>query len=772
MKSATYNVCAAVTKLTLSKDPAGALELIRQIRDTTVLANTKVCEQERLAAVTELNTTRPALPPSWDAGLSTWLQPLAAPGLAAVGIGILLLIAARGLMFLPFRLPPNASMRFRKPSRTLRNVAVTASAVLIPLAACGIVVEIATAPTDTGTQIWLPLSGFVLLGLLGAASLSVFLATRLALTLTVRDETGKEDKRHAAEITARLHVLGGGSPKGIEVPLGSDVTALSENVLSGLQWGTVVSALQTVLQQLVGTNPWNIQVDPLGNEHYAVVMRRNGRTVSSDNIDTRALNVKVEDEHRGELVAAFVMATLARHHRGFDALSGASQWQGIGLHFIATTRFDSEPQVARELLISALDFDPQNLPAKVAYMYYTYRHATEIDKLQLYCDWLGDQSDALFGLPQFSTPRTQESTGPIDTTLRMSGENPELHIRILISYLLTVLNLRSRRGADAHETGVVRRRAVELVRLLRTRDGDDLVATMQMQAACHLTSLFRGNEIEFPPRWRERAEHEALSPYIAYYVACGRVRQASVFVDQTLIIDTVTLEKFGIAFTVPEIKEWAQDDPCLAGARNNREFRKILGVAKEPRTDFLLLDNFAPHREAFRKLGFVRAEQLVREAGTTELAAYLRVSGPELDHMTRVAQLVARAESIVAVGPSLEADRMSLEIVAALANLGVEYVGDIEAVLIQLGRTHRIETVPISSRRQTFAVLSAAAAIQQIARIEPPRGREGSAAHELVASAEFLAGIAVLAVIIRRETGESQLSISSLTVWLTEFVAA
>jgi hypothetical protein len=693
----SQDVCDVAGRLVDADQPDRALSLIDKLREPAEIAPPRLaalgeaCEDERLRALTaaaaaelEAGTPAQAAGRSWADSVGAWFDPLRGPALAYIGVLLGLLVLARLLVVLP-----DSPWRVRTEGG--RRMLLLLGLVLVVLAPAGIVAGVLglSTATDAASAASLPAApsaggdaaggavsatvgtvvavvGLIVglaLGILGSVLLSVSLAARLSLSVTVRDAEGRRSEAQTAEAIAILSELGASPPRGLEVPSGTDVSVLAEGALPAPAGNKVAAVLRPVLQVLFGTTPWRITVDPVGSDRAAVVITRNGHPITAVTVDPARWDVPAAEagRYRIKIVAAVILATLAPRHAGFEALCGAKDWRSIGLHSLATTDFKRDNVQSARLLALALDHDPENLPALVALKHVLHREQRDPGQLRRYGEWLTAQSDAIADGHPF--PKASgDQDGYID-----------LHRRILLTYFVTVLNYRAIRGSYSSwpNDAEVATLADRLIELLAdgTSPSGGLRDAMRLQAATLLDGVYANADSELvPPDWRERALG-SLAPATAYNVACGYVRNGDDLRNPEV------REKFERAFTLDHLRAWAQKDPELTSLHTDDVFRDLVGLT--PRTDYWQLDAFSQHRDKLAAAGIVNPARLLSRAADDDLRRYLALPVPVFTHLTRVAQLVQRAQDVSWAHGGNPVGRIQVEVIAELLARGVEVPGDI-----------------------------------------------------------------------------------------------
>ncbi|MDQ1594436.1 MAG: hypothetical protein QOH40_992, partial [Arthrobacter pascens] len=411
-------------KLTDDKRPAEALALIDRIRGPVppqAQATNRACEQERLNAIIAAQQAGPGAPApttpaqqaanDWDRFVKNWATPWVPVGLAILGLVLFFLVLGRLLVFVP-------KMPFFKIDSGWRVSLLLGGLGLILLGSCAIVLALGEASAGAGgASLGRALWGMVafeggFIALAGAVALAFYLSSRLRVALDVRGADGKTNEADSMHIVALLHELGAAPPRGIEVPVGTDVKALDDTALTVAFSNKLLAAAQKILTSMFGVTPWKVAVSPVGENLLAVAVTRNGWTVGAAGIDRKALGLsgepaaspagkettKAGTDARTELhkmAAAFILATLARKHHGFEGLCGATDWRSLGLHSIATTGEWAAAGTAEALLGKAVDLDQGSMLADIALQYFRLRKEKEQKALAGYAEWLGAKAAGL-----------------------------------------------------------------------------------------------------------------------------------------------------------------------------------------------------------------------------------------------------------------------------------------------------------------------------------------------------------------------------------------
>ncbi|MGV8907410.1 MAG: hypothetical protein ACOH1Y_00365 [Propionicimonas sp.] len=228
---------------------------------------------------------------------------------------------------------------------------------------------------------------------------------RLAVTVA-----GDEDAHSASNLRGIIADMGSALPRGVEVPVGPDVTALKDVDFTVFGAGNVVNALKVLLMLVKPYAPWELAINVVNDGRLAVVVRRNNEQFASEIIDRTSLGLDAQslaqqttggaagkptarskEENAKDadtsvamwpFAAALMLTQMAAKHQ-FDGLGGATNSRSIALHHIATTQFRHTPTEIG-LLARSVDLDPGNTPAAIAFWNALYRESTDTDDLKHY----------------------------------------------------------------------------------------------------------------------------------------------------------------------------------------------------------------------------------------------------------------------------------------------------------------------------------------------------------------------------------------------------
>lgn len=700
---ALQNACALAQRLTTAGKPAEALALIDRIRGPVppqTQTPNRACEQERLNAIIAAQQAGPAAPApttpaqqagnDWDRFVKNWATPWVPVGSAILGLVVLFLVLGRLLVFVP-RMP------FFKIGSGWRAGLLFGGLGLILLGSCGIVSGLGGASAGAGgASLARALWGIVVfeggfVALAGAVALAFYLSSRLRVALDVRGADGKTNEADSTHIVALLHELGAAPPRGIEMPVGTDVKALDDTALAVAFSNKLLAAAQKILTSMFGVTPWRATVSPVGENLLAVAVTRNGWTVGAASIDRKALGLsgdpagapspagkgpatKAGTDARTELhkmAAAFILATLARKHHGFEGLCGATDWRSLGLHSIATTGQWADAGTAEALLGKAVDLDQGSMLADIALQYYRLRKEEGRKALAGYAEWLDAKASGI--------------RLDIDAGVKSWAGYGALLYRVEMTFLSVVLNLPLLPEFDELRA---KGRAVARGLLIELPPGRDvpvpgpLAHSMLLHAALAYHDLsapgdaqFRESGLGYNPAivphfvdWYEEALG-SVAPETAYAAACSIARESGLSQEEK---EEKVIERLGYAFTDPGIKAWARSDPELQGLLGSSiKFREFMGL--KPRDDYWKLDPFVPYEKQLRAAGVARPGDLTADAtGPHDIRVDLQLSPFVFARLVRLASLVRRAEAVVYSAENSGVYRFRVEVVAAMVRAGIE----------------------------------------------------------------------------------------------------
>ena len=292
----------------------------------------------------------------WDAFASAVLLPLLGAGIALLAFWLVLVLIARVAVAIPWWKRP------RLPRRL--GVATTWIGILIiVVAGVAFVASPAFAADLNGELARLGVSAGA--GLVGAAVLSVGMATRPQLDARVFASDGSENTAWTIDLLTQMRRINADDPRGrVGTPTSADLNELitvADKSGSGL-----AAVLASVMQVVFNSAPWNLQVTMLDESTGAAVLRRNG--VLIEEADLQLDWTSDGDQHRKllTLAAAFGAMTLAGRYVDIRGFYLTERWRSIGFVELAHSTAGAE---RTHYLKRALKEDPNSIVAEYAHVY-------------------------------------------------------------------------------------------------------------------------------------------------------------------------------------------------------------------------------------------------------------------------------------------------------------------------------------------------------------------------------------------------------------------
>ncbi|MCR1982253.1 hypothetical protein NSA53_08390 [Cellulosimicrobium cellulans] len=607
------------------------------------------------------------------ASTSTWTgSGVAGTTLAGVVLvlGFVAGVVAVGLA-LPRLVAPGARhdrTRWWAWASAVAGVAAVAAVVLLALGGAR---TIGAGPLATGS-----VAAGATVAVLGVLLVATVLATRLRLTIEVTsgrsaDRTTSHEGTGGARLVALLGELGAEPPRGLEVPRGTDISALSGSALSELPQGAFVKAVVSLAQGVVGSVPWRVTVEERDADHLAVVVTRNGRAAGSAALDragllrfdaadpTSVAAAAQVDLYRA--AAAVVLLTLARHHAGFDGLCGATSWRSLALQYVAQSDLAAAPDRERELLARAVDVDPRNDLAQVALAHAEGRHHTLREDLDAYGRWLDRFVARTAGRSGYRALRLRARYSRAATTVnacfapRRDGGDPagRLDATAVDAVRALLEALAAERAAGREDALVVRLQdAVESL-YRQAEDATREREPVRAQGAPPVpgtgpTEPTEPAEPNETPRQRLRRAYRAAlardpddgdpppptTPTGEYNLACTYAVRADPLDAEDALRTTDHLRR---AVVLADLRAWLHDDPMLAAYRERPEYAAEFG--RDP-LDLLAVAPFARYAPALRAWGLT-TEQRIVPVPLPDLAALLGTTPEEAARVRAAAHLAA-----------------------------------------------------------------------------------------------------------------------------------
>lgn len=443
------------------------------------------CETQRKAIVEQQAADAPAPSPTpvpepdakalgnaWAAFVAGSLAPLVTPGLFILGAWILLFVITRlaaqvwgaGSTSTPIRrrgagiigavsglLAPIVAVYFvlRTGPVLTADPASSADPAVQPAVAT------TPVPTPTGTAWlgrpapeWSPTEmvaangslvaggvALVVWGVIGIVFLSYAFATRQKITVTFTAAANSRD--FVPEFTGILHEMGGSPARGVEVPVGPDLSSLDASILDLTKVGPAVSFISSVWTAIRSISPWKLEVKIEGDDAAeggvtaaSFTLTRNGRLVASDRITADSQEYLLDQaagatpaQRLSTVIAAHLIASLRQVYatEWAMALHGATAPSGIAMQFLATKWHNgwTRRPTGIALLANSLNRDAANRSALVALWNFMYRESESPDDWALYNTWLIDQVNIEIGIAAGGQPPQLVVIAKDDLLLRL-----------------------------------------------------------------------------------------------------------------------------------------------------------------------------------------------------------------------------------------------------------------------------------------------------------------------------------------------------------------
>ncbi|MGK5115199.1 DUF4332 domain-containing protein [Geodermatophilus sp. CPCC 205506] len=271
---------------------------------------------------------------------------------------------------------------------------------------------------------WLLTGALALLGLLLHAAGRGH-ALRLQVTVKKGDAS---DPVGTAYVLARLEDLGSAPPRGLKAPQQVDVQDLPSSALSSLPAGKVAAALTSVVNLVFPSVPWRASVAGGGEpDEVVVTLTRNGSVAETAIVNASRFRPKISaaagdgdaDVDPSDLLtaaAAVILTTLADRHPTLRVgLCGATRWQSVAAYVVATKPPETRGgrELRRELLATAVDVDPENALARLAYLRLLAEESRTVEDLRTDAERLTELAASIPALdsPEAPTHATLEQLG-------------------------------------------------------------------------------------------------------------------------------------------------------------------------------------------------------------------------------------------------------------------------------------------------------------------------------------------------------------------------
>ncbi|MGU3645881.1 hypothetical protein ACLBXX_13010 [Microbacterium sp. C23T] len=219
--------------------------------------------------------------------------------------------------------------------------------------------------------------------LITVATLTFAFATRAGVTIKLEsssDGTGLD----TAHVMAAMDGMAGSTNRGLEFPVGTDLTSAA-NAVSELSENKFVATLQVAVTAILGSTPWRVAVENMGDKSASVTISRNGALIKAKRIKLGEELADVTELTAAELLAARIAGELiaslrSRYRSEYDAdLSGATDGESIALHYVASSALSTNRGTRAKgipILARSVELDPQNRAAWTTLANFAYRDPT------------------------------------------------------------------------------------------------------------------------------------------------------------------------------------------------------------------------------------------------------------------------------------------------------------------------------------------------------------------------------------------------------------
>jgi hypothetical protein len=526
---------------------------------TTPPSSVQLCQTDLEDAESHLALGFGAIAEAWTDFQNDVLKPAFPLLLTSAATTLGLAVLARLLMTVPFL----RDRKTMKEDRVAMGTLGTLGIVFAPAAALISIVQVCGRDDFLGCD-----SGFVhsweavlagvfwlVVGVASAFALAYAIGSRLRLVLHGRGAFGDDAEAGTPwPFLSRLRDIGGTPARGVEVPVGTDVTSLA-SAIAELPQSKVLQYIERVWNLLVNASPWKATIRDEGDKGrgVSVTLERNGHVVASevirlsvitDLIDRNDLNEELKTELLASLAAGFSLSVLRERYPSElnPGLYGATEWKSIGLHYVASTLFGfRERAEAIVLLRSAVEADRDNRLATTSLWNFTYRESTSVDSLRAYAQWLTLQIE----------PSDRE-------------RNDELRLRQLMTHSAVLRNIHAL-GQKTDDIPTLVDLACDLLGPDVQEEAVKAIHDRWRQIAANDTSLLSRERARLPMvnQWLEDAKRSG-DARVAYAVACTwAVQWKNAQQPEKEELRKKALDRLRIALVNPELEAWARHDPEL-----------------------------------------------------------------------------------------------------------------------------------------------------------------------------------------------------------------
>lgn len=505
----------------------------------------------------------------------------------------------------------------------------------------------------------------------------------IGLFIQGSDKTGADDAGLGAFVRARLYMLGGSGPSGIEFTQHTDVSTLPGDTLALIPEGVLAKLASLFLSLFKTATPWGVEVSEQPDGSIIVCVKRNGKIAEAEVL--RARTLWLPEQQQGQdatpdwstelrsATAAFVLLTLSRRYAHVEAgLAGATNWRSVALQVIATDQACRlSQQDKKDLLVRAEAVDSKNRAVQLARIFMSYRSAADRAETKRFADQLSDMLVSILADIN-RKPRGNQGLRPLELRLRYNLLATWANYAAFIS--LPGHRECSKNAPDGSDEALARdailaagNQAVELLALWRTKAIQKACPGLRQEMECAVTFAAWAITVdwsrrfidEFPLKGIDSADPIELGGNITllarYEHACGLVPRIPEEQHPAECYSRV-LDELEMAVADRASRIWARSDPSFALFHDVDEIESSLSGASRAMdaanlaerfkglvgnpvpSDFLTLSPLAGHRDALEKCGVNSADDL-SQAEPAGLIADLGIGRGEAARLLRLAHL-------------------------------------------------------------------------------------------------------------------------------------
>jgi hypothetical protein len=512
----------------------------------------------------------------------------------------------------------------------------------------------------------------IILAVAGIAIVGRARGIGMGLLIQGHDKTGGDDAGLGASIRARLYTLGTTGPAGIQVTQQTDVSTLRGDALGLIPEGALAKLATLFLALFTPSTPWRVDVTEQADSSIVVSVRRNGAVTSSAVIrpstlwlpDQRTSDPAAADTEADwtrELrtaAAACVLLTLSERYAHLRAgLSRATDWRSVALQVIATDPTSHlDMQVKRDLLVRAVTEDGDNMAARLALLFMSYRSGADKEETR---GFIGKLTEMLACL----TDTADEGLRPLAMRVRFN---------LMIAQCNYAAFLPRDVPAARWERNALRsaaRHANMIVAFLRVPRNQKRYPELCQELGAAVIYALEAIDAEWRRRSRRmspvgevsaedrRLMKATVTLQARYEHACALVARAATGVDSARHYGAA-LDELEMAIADHTIRAWAPTDPSMAELHDIDRVRVILGgsgtaplpaayryvarfkglIGQALPGVFLDLAVFAAHKDVLDRCGIHTAAQFC-ELQRAEIIAELGATVGEAARLIEIARL-------------------------------------------------------------------------------------------------------------------------------------